>query len=397
MSQCRIQILVFTLSYHFSFVMSNLLAPYICSLFSWTEMPFGMLIFGVHVCVCVLGPFLLPYSPQRLLSFMFDIVFFGYRFCLLLHGWSLCIGKTGYVLLICWFSTFWLILQRVVLDFESLPRQLFLIVNAQLDIFITVKLLLTLNPIACYRCYALRRWYFCLYSFSLNLLKLFMGISNVHETKPKTRASKFSRFRFAPFGRKLAVPKGKHWSRFFTHTPPPMLSCRNFSVSQQVVRSFTWILLWFMKIWLFLIVHRNWKSRKEPWLRIDWTDMALYLYIRIKDVETIACARTAHAHQPAVHGCKILSNYMNVIHKQWPIYSGPNRKIAEKSSPKRVWEKETEETEDYIESIVGWWNIFVCQLLKCRIVWTFWSLRLAKNTVFIVFVGLVVVDNDYDG
>lgn len=110
MSQCRIQILVFTLSYHFSFVMSNLLAPYICSLFSWTEMPFGMLIFGVHVCVCVLGPFLLPYSPQRLLSFMFDIVFFGYRFCLLLHGWSLCIGKTGYVLLICWFSTFWLIL-----------------------------------------------------------------------------------------------------------------------------------------------------------------------------------------------------------------------------------------------------------------------------------------------
>lgn len=53
MSQCRIQILVFTLSYHFSFVMSNLLAPYICSLFSWTEMPFGMLIFGVHVCVCV--------------------------------------------------------------------------------------------------------------------------------------------------------------------------------------------------------------------------------------------------------------------------------------------------------------------------------------------------------
>lgn len=93
------------------------------------------------------------------------------------------------------------------------------------------------------------------HSLTLNLLKLFMATSNVHKTKPtrkkKLKASKFSRFRFAPFGWMLAVPEGKRCSHFFTISLAPFTHSFSLFLSISSHFHFTFLDCKFSDSWKF--------------------------------------------------------------------------------------------------------------------------------------------------
>lgn len=157
MSQCRIQILVFTLSYHFSFVMSNLLAPYICNVCAESWIPVLPMFLYVRFVSC-------PFLPHPCLEGALSHV----RYCFLLHiccwCWCYCFFFRVYVFFfylnylhklrcqkmynrqlsvwICFvhlliFQTFWLILSSCSLNFKSLPLLSF---SLYLGLFLSVPL-----------------------------------------------------------------------------------------------------------------------------------------------------------------------------------------------------------------------------------------------------------------
>lgn len=149
MSQCRIQILVFTLSYHFSFVMSNLLAPYICNVCaervgfqfcpcSCTFILFHVLFYRIHVGkvrflmldIVFYYIFAAYADADAIVSFFVCMcVFFLYLNylhklrCQKIYNRQLSVWICFVHLLI--FQTFWLILSSCSLNFKSLPLLLF--------------------------------------------------------------------------------------------------------------------------------------------------------------------------------------------------------------------------------------------------------------------------------
>lgn len=161
MSQCRIQILVFTLSYHFSFVMSNLLAPYICNVCAERELDssFAHVLVRSFILFHVLFYRILVWKVRFL---MLDIVFY-YIFaadadaivsffvcmcvfflylnylhklrCQKMYNRQLSVWICFVHLLI--FQTFWLILSSCSLNFKSLPLLLF---SLYLGLFLSVPL-----------------------------------------------------------------------------------------------------------------------------------------------------------------------------------------------------------------------------------------------------------------
>lgn len=116
----------------------------------------------------------------------------------------------------------------------------------------------------CVLCFA------CLSRFLSIYLNYLWEYPNVHETKPKNPGP--VNFRDSDLHLLLGT-----LSAFSPQRPRICQMVCSFSVITACLskQSEVLFLLWLMKIWLFLIVNRYWKSRKESWLRIDRTDMAL--------------------------------------------------------------------------------------------------------------------------
>lgn len=127
-------------------------------------------------------------------------------------------------------------------------------------------------------------------------------------------------------------------------------------------------LLWLMKIWLFLIVNRYWKSRKESWLRIDRTDMALS-YTHTEWISSGAWGKV-WAPNAFVHAlcAVVLAIHTDVKYyrntQMWFTSNGPYILGKIVKLPKN---RDQEKMAKITVSTVYRWNVIACQVLKCQV------------------------------